>query len=568
MTVPGSATVVEVGPTPLPATGSDPGHLPFPGQADPTAPGNAPGPDVGPKRVMYRVPVDPSTSSVDVEVRRANHNIPLNEDVALYDHSGRKVAEEFVGPQHESVSLKFVPNGHGLRFRPDFYVGVSAVGGSGSNQAMAPFILTITRQYFITSPGSAQFNGLIRTTSPASMVLLSAQGAHPQSLPQSIDDSESESEYIETASTVGQEIIPAPAATGPLPTRSATPLGGVLADGDPIPQIDRLEAAKVDLDLIVPSQPGGERVARADGIVDEPQDGPEGPLVAVRGPGGFPLLASGLGGVRSSGPVASIAFFPWSEAPIPARQAVPNGCRRPSAANPNPGRGPGAGRRRCPGCRSRWPWPSGSSCPTWSRPSSGASPPVSPPPAAARDRAGTGPDPRGHLASTGDRREDAAGQGHDAGEPVGFAGQAPGGREDDPDADRRPADGPVGGLLQVGPRLVPLAEPEERAGAAEVGLGVFGVVGQGVGPAVDGPVGPPEREQAAALGPWIVPPAPSRIARSKSASAARGRPRRTSRRPRSSQSRGSSGSSARPRATSSRASAIAPRWRRTRARIR
>ncbi len=71
-------------------------------------------------------------------------------------------------------------------------------------------------------------------------------------------------------------------------------------------------------------------------IADEPQGVPSGPLVAIRGPGGFPLLASGLGGARPIAPMAPIAaLLPWAASPasvdVPARAPSPAAEQRPEA---------------------------------------------------------------------------------------------------------------------------------------------------------------------------------------------------------------------------------------------
>jgi hypothetical protein len=88
-------------------------------------------------------------------------------------------------------------------------------------------------------------------------------------------------------------LAPLGVSTGPLPARSAAPLGGVLADGDPVPQIDRRDAAAIDLELIglSPREPDEPAVALADAAAEDATK-PQGRLAPVRGPGGFPLLAS------------------------------------------------------------------------------------------------------------------------------------------------------------------------------------------------------------------------------------------------------------------------------------
>jgi hypothetical protein len=98
--------------------------------------------------------------------------------------------------------------------------------------------------------------------------------------------------------------------TGPLPARSAAALGGVIATGDPVPQVDRRDAVAVDLELI--GLPSGDPavsvlpLSNAGVAVDSSVR-----LTTVRGPGGFPLLAS-----THERPVAgALAALPWATSP-------------------------------------------------------------------------------------------------------------------------------------------------------------------------------------------------------------------------------------------------------------
>jgi hypothetical protein len=81
-------------------------------------------------------------------------------------------------------------------------------------------------------------------------------------------------------------------------------LGGVLAEGDPVPQIDRRDPALVDLALIGLPEPApvpGLGEANVDAMVAELEPGSEEAerVVTIRGPGGFPLLASSMHGERA-----------------------------------------------------------------------------------------------------------------------------------------------------------------------------------------------------------------------------------------------------------------------------
>ncbi len=95
---------------------------------------------------------------------------------------------------------------------------------------------------------------------------------------------------------------------GPLPARSAAPLGGVFATGDIVPQVDRRDAVAVDLELIGLSS--GEPAASAVPLTHATD--PAVRLTTVRGPGGFPLLAS----ARERPVAAALAALPWAASPI------------------------------------------------------------------------------------------------------------------------------------------------------------------------------------------------------------------------------------------------------------
>jgi hypothetical protein len=95
--------------------------------------------------------------------------------------------------------------------------------------------------------------------------------------------------------------VPVPVATGPLPSRAAAPLGGILASGDPVPVVDPHDAAVVDLALTDLSQSGDAQaeilaIQEAFAPEDESPTRSRGPLVSLRGPGGSPLFGTSLTG--------------------------------------------------------------------------------------------------------------------------------------------------------------------------------------------------------------------------------------------------------------------------------
>jgi hypothetical protein len=114
---------------------------------------------------------------------------------------------------------------------------------------------------------------------------------------------------------------PPPVSTGPLPMRSAAALGGVLATGDPVPQVDRADAVVIDLALtgLVPEEPVGP---------EEDDPAASGRLAEVRGPGGFPLLASSLSPSLAAPPADS----PWAAVPRSPEANIPPPSVRPAPA--------------------------------------------------------------------------------------------------------------------------------------------------------------------------------------------------------------------------------------------
>jgi hypothetical protein len=95
---------------------------------------------------------------------------------------------------------------------------------------------------------------------------------------------------------------------GPLPARSAAPLGGVLATGDVVPQVDRRDAVSVDMELI--GLLSGEPAASTSPLPHAID--PAVRLTTVRGPGGFPLLAS----AQERPVVVALGALPWAASPM------------------------------------------------------------------------------------------------------------------------------------------------------------------------------------------------------------------------------------------------------------
>ena len=99
--------------------------------------------------------------------------------------------------------------------------------------------------------------------------------------------------------------IAVPIAVGPLPTRSAAPLGGVLSSSEQAPVVSRHEAARADLDrTVVPEELTTDSELDLQHVVpDGDADGEVQPVqvkVSVtRGPGGLPVVANVLPNVET-----------------------------------------------------------------------------------------------------------------------------------------------------------------------------------------------------------------------------------------------------------------------------
>ncbi len=100
---------------------------------------------------------------------------------------------------------------------------------------------------------------------------------------------ESSSETETAAAGLGDDSV------GPLPMRSVGPSAGVLADGLPIPPVDRDESAVVDLSLIDMAAEDGADFAASLKHGRTPANG----LIELRTAGGFPLLGTALAAPES-----------------------------------------------------------------------------------------------------------------------------------------------------------------------------------------------------------------------------------------------------------------------------
>jgi hypothetical protein len=320
-----------------------------------------------PFRIFALLPGDPRLRDVGIEVSPATASDP-GVEVAVYDASGNTLADTVPapGPEPRSVAVNFAMD----QATPasGVYVKIAAPPGTfDASSSAAPavsdgFILQVTRGPEPVAPSTLSFyQGLIPpaylgtgSISPSVLVSQSELDSTLQPLPGSTADGPAEAVLGAlpsiSATPAGGQSLPTPSvAIGPLPQRAGAPLGGVLAEGDPVPQLDRHDPALVDLALIglpeaAPNPGAGEAdleaiAAELDGAPDARQ-GP-GPL---RGASGLPLVTASLQGDRTLDAEALLAALPPVGAAPAAVTTAGTASSAPSSARMAATKAPGARR--------------------------------------------------------------------------------------------------------------------------------------------------------------------------------------------------------------------------------
>jgi hypothetical protein len=277
-----------------------------------------------PSRV-YRIPQDPTTQDlgINLEADSGSSSLPSIQEMTLFDATGRLLADTTSSPTPGVLSMKVAL--YRLSVTSDVYLKVAAppdLFDTPANSDSAPvtdnYVLDVTRDPATASPLALAPSTTpvpVNTVTSPSLSLPSSSSstssAPAPSLghdsPGAADDRKQPLPTLATEPSGPPPVASSPptVATGPLPARGGAPLGGVLTEGDPVPQLDRHERAAVDLALIgLPApMPGVTDAALASilnereaelGHVDEGEGERTSPLIALRGPGGFPLRASSL----------------------------------------------------------------------------------------------------------------------------------------------------------------------------------------------------------------------------------------------------------------------------------
>jgi hypothetical protein len=283
---------------------------------------------------LFRMPLDPGMLGVQFELVAQQRPVTIPVQFSLFDGTGRLLGRWSSGddPGASVISLELASPSIGTTL----FLGISATspnGPSGSSPT-TDYQLWVTR-LTATDPQPAGTGAattpLLSTPSPLTLgpiQPLAPLAASPQA-----------------QAMVGAQAAPAPVSNGPgagiapavgsLPTRTAGPLAGVLAVSNPNQAVLRPLIVTVHLEgkdrpTQTPGLDTGE--ATGDGAEPAPGDAQEA-LVALRGPGGFPLLGAAAIGHRrrtlpavaaaSAEPTAHVAIDPPAMDPLAAQDPGP-----------------------------------------------------------------------------------------------------------------------------------------------------------------------------------------------------------------------------------------------------
>jgi hypothetical protein len=273
----------------------------------------------------YHVPLDGNTGRLWFDMHAYPSMKPSDEQLAVFDEQGRMLADLVPSSGSTSVTVS-VPSAHletgdtGLVVEVASADGPSADSSSGASAPSMPredmYVVQIAR--LGTSADRVAWGSGVGVSVSSSRG--SAQALYPSLPPPTSAAYEEGNDLGLVNEGEPSEVVAGPVPTGPLPSRSAAPLGGVLGDGDPVPEVDRRDAVAIDLELIGLPTDALPALDVPPAVVAEAA----GRLAEVRGSGGFPLLASG----PVAPPLRPLAKLPA----LPRRWAAPSVV----SAEPNP----------------------------------------------------------------------------------------------------------------------------------------------------------------------------------------------------------------------------------------
>ncbi len=327
---------------------------------------------------VFLLPLDPGAEAVIIDVHPVSPGQLMPDHMLVLDASGQKLIESLTDLTSNTIHLELVTGDFAYQGdRPralflEFVFSSSSSSSAGTNPPPilgstptsgpndSTFVLSVERQPIPLAPFGIgrPFSPLVASTFAGSITFFSGgTGSSAASNAQVQVISSGAIESDGTGSSEGME--PVRIATGPLPARSAAPLGGILTGGDddPAPVVSRAELAAVDhaladlADIERERAGGSEAALTVDGAFPA---SPEEAVVALKGPGGFPLMAPSLitgGQVARRGVVNRLPTisFARSEPELPADSTEVPALPPPPPDAPTTGSTPGP--RRSPTVR-------------------------------------------------------------------------------------------------------------------------------------------------------------------------------------------------------------------------
>jgi hypothetical protein len=292
---------------------------------------------------VFAIPLEASQQYLDIGLQGTTADTSLNANLVLVAPSGQILNPQASGSTAPAFSvnpiLDLIPSGSSSG---NLYVVISPAQNSGSTATASasgshaiPFTLDVVRTTAVPNPtywqavssaldsafalfelsftpvgmsgspsvSQVQPSGVTASTptptptttpTPTSFSPFPTPPSSPPGLPQG----PAPAPIAQPSPTVTQTPATYPVATGMMPARSAAPLGGVFAIGDPAPLVDRREPAFVDLALNEPVRdPHGDQALVEREVVPVALGigaSRTGPVLAYQGPEAFPLAASAV----------------------------------------------------------------------------------------------------------------------------------------------------------------------------------------------------------------------------------------------------------------------------------
>jgi hypothetical protein len=276
---------------------------------------------------VFAMTLDAKTAGIQFELVTQQPAGSPAVQFALYDATGRVLGTWSAGAQPQLGSAFPGLEVPSQSLSTTLYLGISAPSAGGSGPAGSlpggTYQLWVTRLAGADrSPAPGTGDGPAVTPSPTAALILgpSQGGASPAPNPRA-PAAASPSTDVSGGAGLGLAL-----AGGSLPTRAAGPLGGVLASGDTNQAAVRRLTVTLNREggeRLMQPVPGDPALAMGPQVEPDPESDPRA-LVAIRGPGGFPLLgATAIGNWRRLPTRAIVAAEPAVAAPAPINPPAP-----------------------------------------------------------------------------------------------------------------------------------------------------------------------------------------------------------------------------------------------------